>query len=909
MIISSTLTVDQVKFEQNAQFLLECFADVLRESGEESLASSLPFLDHSPQLQSGVAPESLCQAYSIAFHLITMAEQNSANQHLRAVESKFGVSAVRGQWAEALKELTKENENAEELAQELGSVSVELVLTAHPTEAKRVTVMDHHQALHGLLCDYARIGHHATERALLRERITAQLAVLWRTGEIFLEKPDVASERHLVVRYLSRAFPPVLRVLIDRLEVAWKDQGLDMAPLLSPEALPRISFGTWVGGDRDGHPLVTHMVTMETLSELRRAALSLQQEQLRELARQLSISDRLIPPPDSLSSRIRELCADLGQEGEACLRRNPAESWRQLLNLLLLKLSPERIQADPLVLRPSCTPVELERDIMLLYECLRQCGEVRLARRFVLPVLQILQSFGFHLAKLDLRQNSAHHELVMDQILATRGDKDWKYSSWPEGKRLEFINTELSSARPLACLLDALPPEAKELVSTYQAVAQHARLHGTTGLSASIVSMTRSVSDLLLVFLFQCQSGLTKTTDQGTAAIIPVVPLFETIDDLRLSPEILASFLDHPFTRRTVSTEKCRGKEPAQQVMIGYSDSNKDGGIIASQWELHRAQQALSAVARQRGLRVRFFHGRGGTISRGAGPNYRFLKMLPHGSVRGDLRMTEQGESIGQRYANPLTSAYNLEQLVSGVFKVSVLEKKRPRSSHPLEPAMDLLSTASRMAYTSLVSTDGFVTFFREATPIDVIEQSRIGSRPARRTGVQQLSDLRAIPWVFSWTQSRFVLSGWYGVGSALYTLSQTHRTEFQALCEEFVDWPPLHYILSNAATSVAIADPEIMTAYSALVREASLRKVFMDLILSEHQRTISMLETMYGGPLLERRPNISAAIARRAPGLRVLHFTQIELLRRWREGKDSRDLTQLLLTVNAIASAIGSTG
>jgi phosphoenolpyruvate carboxylase len=908
MIISSILTVDPKKFEQDALFLLECFAEVLCAYGEESIAAALPYLNKDPQLDSSVSPESLSQAYSIAFQLLTMAEQNSANQHRRSVEGTKGMGAVRALWAETLAELKAAGLRADDLAKELGNVSLELVLTAHPTEAKRATVMEHHHSIYSLLVERESHGLCAQDHKVLRQKMKARLSVLWRTGEIFLEKPDVASERRLLLHYLSKVFPAVLPLLDQRLELAWDEQGLDKGALHSLTTLPLLSFGTWVGGDRDGHPLITPQVSAETLLELRKEALLLQRSRLSELAKFLSISDRLRPPPRLLTCRIKELRAELGACAEVSLKRNPDESWRQFLNLLVLKLPREQNDISP----PEGVCYEsaagLQTDLQLLYQSLHQFGESQIARDAVLPVLRSVGSFGFHLAKLDIRQNSAYHELVAEQLLISGGREDCDYRSWSEEKRLEFINDELYSDQALAQADAELPAEARELLSYYQVLAQYLRSFGPEGLGASIVSMTRSLSDLLLVYFFMRQAGLTVATGQGLAAALSVVPLFETIEDLERSPAILASFLDHPMTKCSLLANS-GGKEPVQQVMIGYSDSNKDGGIIASQWGLYRAQSALTATGNERGIRIRFFHGRGGTISRGAGPSYRFLKMLPHGSVAGGLRITEQGESIGQKYSNSLTSAYNLEQLLSGTFKARVLDRLRNIQSHPLEKTMDWLSQVSKDAYTQLLSREGFVTFFRQATPIDVIERSRIGSRPARRSGMQTIADLRAIPWVFSWSQSRFALSGWYGVGTALTRLSEERPGDFEAARESLLQWAPLHYILSNAATSVATTDSEIMAAYSSLVGDQELRRRFLDDILQELERTIQMLERLYGGPLSEKRPNISAVIAARASGLRVLHLKQIELLKLWRVNQSTEQLSQLLLTVNAIASGLGTTG
>jgi phosphoenolpyruvate carboxylase len=432
--------------------------------------------------------------------------------------------------------------------------------------------------------------------------------------------------------------------------------------------------------------------------------------------------------------------------------------------------------------------------------------------------------------------------------------------------------------------------------------------------------MTRDVSDLLVVYLLAREAGLLEHGRNGAICRLPVVPLFETIDDLAHAPQVIAEFLEHPITRASIAASRQHGgtSAPAAQVMIGYSDSNKDGGILASLWSLYRAQAALVAVGKQAGVHLRFFHGRGGTISRGAGPIHRLLDALPTGAVDGDLRLTEQGETIAQKYANRITAAHNLELLTAGAVRRTLLDTRTPAPEHPLAPVMDRLADASRQAYRTLVTADGFVAFFRQATPIDVIEQSRIGSRPARRTGQASLADLRAIPWVFSWSQARYYLSGWYGVGSALAALATDDDRAFERLAEakRSRGWPTLHYIISNAATSVATADPAIMAAYAALVAEGDIREPFLKAIFDEYGRTRALLETLYGGPLERERPALMRSISLRAPALKVLHHEQIELLAAWRQaqaaddqGESERLRTRLLLTVNAIASGLGTTG
>jgi phosphoenolpyruvate carboxylase len=507
------------------------------------------------------------------------------------------------------------------------------------------------------------------------------------------------------------------------------------------------------------------------------------------------------------------------------------------------------------------------------------------------------------------------------------GLDDADFSRWDEDRRLRFLDQELGTPRPFA-RPDMIPgTDAQSVLGAYRVLVEHLDAHGPDGLGSLIVSMTRSLSDLLAVYLLAREVGLLVHEAQGTFCRLPVVPLFETIDDLDRSVDILHAFLAHPITRASLERlpRHSVDGQPLQQVMIGYSDSNKDGGIVASLWALYRAQTRLARVGAEAGVRIRFFHGRGGTISRGAGPTHRFIDALPPGSIGGALRMTEQGVVIAQKYANRITASHHLELMTAGAVRRSLLDQlDAGAAGHPLEGVMDQLAQDSFRTYRDLVTTDGFVTFFGEATPIDVIERSRIGSRPARRTGQRTLADLRAIPWVFSWSQSRFYLSGWYGAGSALARLESSDPRAFAQLTatKRERSWPPLHYILSNVSTSVMTADPEIMAAYADLVEDGGLRDRFLGLILEEFDRTRSVLGRIYGGPIASYRPMLSRTIALRQPGLRILHADQINLLRTWRrlrregdDGDGDRDaraealLARLLVGVNALASGLGTTG
>jgi phosphoenolpyruvate carboxylase len=707
--------------------------------------------------------------------------------------------------------------------------------------------------------------------------------------------------------------------------------------------MPRLRFGIWVGGDRDGHPLVTPEVTAESLRDYRLHGLLLLRDRLRQLGAGLSLSRLLQSPPAVLLHALER-----HRPGEAAAHGDGHEPWRDFSDIMMqrLPLAEDRVARVAVLDDRAGTyrhSRELETDLRLLRRSLLAVGARRLVESDVDPLLRVVEVFGFHLAALDVRQNSAYHDRAVGQILAASGAADVDFAAWPEARRLDFLNERL--ARPDNLLEPDTPlgPEAASVIGCYRVLADYAARYGTKGLGVSIVSMTRQVSDLLAVQFFAKEAGLTDWKPYGLVCKIPVVPLFETIGDLEAAPGIMGGFLDHPVTRASLrwlhdAMVAGRGERlggagelaepdpeasrsapdhirPTQQVMIGYSDSNKDGGILASQWALHRAQTGIARSAAGRGTRVRFFHGRGGTISRGAGPTHRFLEALPSGTLYGDLRITEQGEAVSQKYANLITATYNLELLLAGACRFSVGADGRAHDAG-LEPVMQALVDSSRAAYRALLEAEGFMEFYREATPIDVLEASSIGSRPSRRTGARTLSDLRAIPWVFSWSQSRFFLPGWFGVGTALARLQTEAPGDFTQLAAAVPHWPFLRYVLTNVETSLASADAAIMGQYAALVGDGGLRARFLPDILTELELTRGMLAAVFGRPPDERRPRFARSTGRRADALRVLHERQIALLRAWREHlladrrpEADRILIDLLQTVNAIAGGLRTTG
>lgn len=921
------------KIRKDFAYLQDCFVQVLRASGEEEIAALIDGEQSPTSLDSSAK---LSKAFTLSFQFMTIVEENAAVQLRRKLEDEHGLTRISGLWGRTLDDLQSSGFTGEAIAGQLPEMRVEPVFTAHPTESKRSTVIDQLRAIYLLMVKRENQMWSDKESEQIRDDIMAAMQRLWMTGQVFLEKPSIGDELRNVLHYLVNVFPDVLPMLDQRLRTAWEETGFDPDLLADRDQLPQVQFGNWVGGDRDGHPFVTDEVTEATLLKLRKHALQQLKSGLNDLAQKVSVSSFEVDVPERLRARIDQL-AERTVDADSARNRNPGEPWRQYLNLMQQRLpldkngEPVR-EPDPDHHYQSAEAV-LD-DLDLFTQSLEAIEAGLISKRDVEPVARNIEAFGFHLAALDIRQNSSFHDAAVAQLLAEAGIEDGAhFADWTEERRLRFLNEELKTARPFVRPTQEVGEEADAVLSCYRVLYRHIERYGSAGIGALIVSMTRSLSDLLVVYLLCREAGLLQKQEGEMVCVLPVVPLLETIEDLERGPEILDQFLSHPITKRSLNYQKEEhGKRPSQQVMVGYSDSNKDGGILASLWSLNKAQRTLNDVAEKHDISLQFFHGRGGTISRGAGPTHRFIAGLPPESMHGDMRLTEQGEVIANKYANPVTALYNLELLQAGttgltlgVFdKTNVVADESESTPAPnlttgrahLEQIVDRLYAHSLDSYQDLVHSDAFVRFFAQATPIDIIEKSRIGSRPARRTGQRTFDDLRAIPWVFSWSQSRYFLTGWYGVGSALETLQNERPADFETLSQNAVNYMPFRYVITNASSAIALVDTGIMEQWAGLVDDRDLADHYLSKIVDAYHRTSEMLEMLYGHNLRERRPRVYEMIDLRSKRLAPLHQLQIDQTSTWRalkkQGKTDEAeamLPNMLLVLNAISSGLGSTG
>ena len=919
------------RVERDLAWMMGIFQELLEELGEKDVGEALPWVHgakHLPPIQEG----RITRAYAIAFGLLNLAEEVAAAAMRQLNEAINGPQHEPGSWAQALCRLKGSGETAEHLAATLPTLRVEPVLTAHPTEARRRSILACMQEIHGILLQR---GGHSGKDGSDRERRDHLKTILerwWRTEEVRTQRPTVDMEREGVIHCLAGSMARSIAETDRRLRDAWQIAGFGPGGPVHPAVRPILSFGTWVGGDRDGHPLVTPEVTGQSLELYRTAAVQLIASGLERLASHLTLSRKYHGIPAELEKWLPEWRRSAGADAEKEVSVYQEEPWREAV-LLMRK----RILAKTSGYRQ---PEDLILDLGVVRRALLDVGAHRLAAAEVDTMIRLVEIFGFHLAVLDIRQNSGRHDEAIEELQTQVGGAGRAYRQMAEAERRSLLDAWWEKLPWSTEEALSAGPAAREVIGTYQVLGRHVESHGSDGVGLSIVSMTRDVSDLMAVHLFSRIAGLGVSDPDGQRVCpLPVTPLFETLEDLERAPRVVSEFLQHPIAKKALKVLAHRESEndrrrrlalvdpgegavvlpteppPVLRVMIGYSDSNKDAGLLCSQWALHRSQRGILKAARDQGVAARFFHGRGGTVSRGAGPTHRFLEALPRGTLSGDLRVTEQGEVIGQKYGTVATAGHNLELLLAGTTLTSLLPEDALEDDPAMAAIFDILSRESMASYRTLIETPGFLEYFRQATPIDAVERSTIGSRPARRTGVADFRDLRAIPWVFSWSQARFFLPGWYGAGTALRKLGQEDPKLFRRLRDRLASWPFAKYVFNNLESGIASADLEVSQGYIELVKEKKVRDRITRMIRQEFTEVRSGLTELFQKPLANRRPRFRFTVERRVIPLRSLHERQITLLRQWRQAEEAGDssaaglLADLRQSIAAIAAGLRTTG
>jgi len=844
------------------------------------------------------------KAFAAYFQLVNLAEEEERVRvlHERAVRAHARGEPMDETIAAAVRRLRDEGLDAAEIQALLDNLFIMPVFTAHPTEAKRRTVLT---KLNRILDALHELDFHLPtpdEAAATREALREEIVALWQTDDTRQRQPTVLDEVRNGLYYFDTPLFDLAPRLYRELQAALGDY--------YPGAQFRIPtflrFGSWIGGDRDGNPFVTPAVTEETLKEQKARALRLYQRALDRMHGHLSVSARY-GISDELAASIAADARLFPDDAKRLEARYPGQPYRHKLDYIYRKLgatleaNDRPWRADHLP-RPA-TYADVQQfiaDLRLIQDSLRGHLGARLADGRLSDLVKQAEVYGFHLATLDIRQHAERHRAALAEVFERYGLVT-DYAAAPEAQRIALLTAELLGSRPLAPARLDFSAETNETLEVFRVIRRAHERVGRQAIESYVISMTTRPSDVLGVLLM--------AKDAGVADALDVVPLFETIADLQRAPEIMAQLFTNPAYAAHLQR---RGNQ--QQIMIGYSDSNKDGGYLTANWALHLAQRALPAVCEAHGVRLTLFHGRGGTIGRGGGPTNRAILAQPPESVRGRIKITEQGESITNRYGVAELAHRHLEQVIHAVLLTSGRRPALPQAhGGAWEAAMHDLSARAEQTYRTLVhDSPAMLDYFHTATPINDIGRLNIGSRPARRRATRSITDLRAIPWVFAWTQSRTELPGWYALGTALLDWAAEDALRWALLRTMYGEWPFFRAVIDNAQVSMGKADMPIAEVYGGLADCETCAKIY-PILAAEFERTTAAILRLTGqGQLLDQAPWLQRAIRLRNPYIDPLNYIQVALLRRLRAaaGADAEALHEVvLLSVNGIAAGLRSTG
>lgn len=856
-----------------------------------------------PQAAAGVLARTdldsaikLARAFSTYFHLANITEQVYRAKEIASQKDKEGSWL----WRTAAR-IKAANIDQNTLDNAFANLKVRPVFTAHPTEASRRSV----------LLKLKRIAELLEKPDSEDSQFSEIIDLLWQTDELRLEQPEVIDEARNAMNYIDDAVAgPMVEVLENLVKVA-KHLNVSEDRLNQP-----LTFGSWIGGDRDGNPFVTPEVTTEVLTLQRGHAIRNLKTIIKRLAEDLSISDRISPATDELWDSVEKDLINLPNLNPRLKRINAEEPFRLKLSAISNRLEATRkrfANREPHKAGVDYSSrLELLSDLEVLAQALAGERTQLIANGIFARTHRTAKAIGLQLATLDVREHSEKHHLALAPLIDRAQLASKPYLELSPQEKFSLLSKELDSPRPLASTPYALSDsESAKTYQTFVAINEALENFGSDVIETYIVSMTKGPQDLLAAVMLAKETGLVDLPER--VAKIDFVPLLETVDELRNAGEILEALLSTPAYRVLVSL---RGN--LQEVMLGYSDSNKDAGITTSQWEIHLAQRKLRDVAKAHGVRLRVFHGRGGTVGRGGGPTHDAILSMPWGVVDGDIKLTEQGEVISDKYLLPDLAKENLELLVAATLEATVLHAA-PRENveriNRWDPVMDEISTAAQEKYNSLVRHEDLPEYFSTSTPVEQLAGLHLGSRPAKRPDQKQdLSSLRAIPWVFGWTQSRQIVPGWFGVGTGLASIKRDPQ-KLEIVREMHQDWPFLQNFLSNVAMTLAKTDLSVAQHYVNQLVPENLHH-FFETIRAEHALTIKEILTLTGeSELLENQPVLKNTLAVRDNYLLPLQFLQVSLLRKVRdiqasdEEVDSLLRRTLLLTINGIATGLRNTG
>lgn len=840
-------------------------------------------LSESDALPLGADIGDYLQGLGIWFQLLRIIDENAATRDRRVVETNGGPVAVEGSFARVL---NSPDVNADDLRRVAQRLCVGPTLTAHPTEAKRVTVLEIHRRIYRALVNLETDRWTPRERAELLADLEGEIDLLWLTGELRRQRPTPLEEIEWGLQFFRDSLFDAAPNVLQRFQTA-------VAPHFGPDdcGTELLRFHSWIGGDRDGNPHVTADTTRAALAAGRKAILERYDQGLTQAIRRLSISTEIAELPRDARALLQSVI-DAAPLPHPARQRNPGEHFRQALGVIRYRIAATAAGSSG----PAYAHVrDFIAELRNVESALASIDAARLAHALVQPLRLQAQVFGFRTVTLDVRQNSSVTTRALAEIWARTGDApEYGSAEWSRRMRAELAQRDLPDPEP-----DALGPETAEVLELLRLMHQMRFGPDPLAMGPFILSMTRSCDDLLGVFLLARYAGF------GSERLdLRVVPLFETIADLRAAPQILNELLRVPLARRSL------GDEGRVEIMLGYSDSNKDGGFVCSTWELEKAQRSITRVLAGHKLAPTFFHGRGGSVSRGGAPTERAVAAQPRGTIGSRLRTTEQGEVVSSKFANRGTAEYQLELLAS-----SVMAQSLKTAAEPVQPefrdTLEALADMSFTGYRDLLDRPGFITYFTQASPVDELALLKMGSRPARRFGADSLDDLRAIPWVFAWSQNRHLISGWYGFGSSIDRIRRFHRDDGDALLRRmFRESCIFRLIVDEVEKSLFHADMEIAARYAVLVSDAQARQDILGRIMQEYDRSRSAVLFLNGtADLGVRFTNMSARFGRVRGDLGRVHDLQIRLLHENRQQPNSKNAIALMQTMNCISTALGWTG
>ena len=848
------------------------------------------------------------QAWGIWFQLLNVAEENTAMRRRRLAEKEYGLENVPGTFASVFKQASELKISSDEIQNLLDIANICPTITAHPTEAKRVTVLEIHRRIYVLLYRIEASRWTQREREKLISSLRDEIDLLWLTGELRLEKPTVEQETiwglHFFEQSLFKRVSETHERLKWALNLSYPDENFSIPPFFK--------FGSWIGGDRDGNPYVTNDVTKDSLLKNRQIILDYYIESIEILVEKLSVSRESVTLSKNFENHLNNILKSI-DELESISTRNPGEVFRQFLSCMLIKLrgtleSEEEGHYSAISYQNAD---DFILDLKHLSEGLSESNCEQLSNLLVNPLLQEAESFRFCTVRLDLRENSdsINHALSVIWVAMKNGEEPPAPNS-EEWKK--WLLEELEKPLDTLPTFSNLDESSSSTLGLFEMVAQMMDKLDNEAFGNFILSMTKTVNDILGVYFLAKITGIFSGENEKEFSRLSIVPLFETIEDLRSAPKIVQELLAVPIISKTI-----KQKTGIQEIMIGYSDSNKDGGYFTANWELNRAQASLTRVGNEAGIPVSFFHGRGGSVSRGGAPTGIAVAAQPAGSVHGQMRITEQGEVVSSKYANEGTAQYQMELLSASVFQHTLrsLDEEQLKPNLDFDKAMESLSRLAFKKYRELAESNGLVDYYSAASPVEELAKMNIGSRPARRTGTKSLDDLRAIPWVFAWTQNRHLVPGWYGVGSAIKEFTDEHGNKGRKLIKKmFAESRLFRLVVDETEKTLSLIDFDICKAYSELVEDESIRKNIFNMISSEYSLTKEVILEITGEDKLSQRfKKFSRKLNRRLPVLHQAGLEQIKLIKEFRQRNKGDEITDdlipLLLSINCISSGLGWTG